>query len=77
MKGKPMPEKQYMATAAQRKAIFAAAKECGLDLVDVREILFQVSGQYATADLSRAEAQAVIERIGMIKNDQHNARPET
>jgi hypothetical protein len=64
-----MLEKQYMVTAAQRKAIFAAARERGLDYADLKEMLFQVSGQDTTADLSRAEADAVIEKIRMMKND--------
>jgi hypothetical protein len=53
----------YKVTAAQRQRIFAVAKEKGLSEYVVKEVLYQVSGQGTTAQLSRGEAEEVIARL--------------
>jgi dihydrodipicolinate synthase/N-acetylneuraminate lyase len=53
----------YKVTAAQRQRIFAVAKASGLSEEAVREVLYQISGQGTTAELSRDEAEEVIARL--------------
>jgi hypothetical protein len=50
-------------TAAQRRKIWAAAKQRGLDEDDLREIVRQITGQTSTKALTIHEAVRIIDRL--------------
>jgi phage gp16-like protein len=50
-------------TAAQRRKIWAAANQRGLDEDDLREIVRQITGQTSTKALTIHEAVRVIDRL--------------
>ena len=53
----------YKVSQAQRRKIWAAAKQKGLSEDDVRNIIFAITGQGSTSDISMDEARRIIDRI--------------
>lgn len=56
--GAPAPAAKF-ATEAQRKRLFALAKEHGIEAAELREILNRITGQESTAQIPRDKYDAV------------------